>query len=227
MLHGNFWSNVEMDLDSGQLVERDSALPTPEQLYQMTDADFMFEALHDDLMLQMSLYCRGEIEEVDTRRLDQLADALDRSPVGESTPESVAQLRTAYAFAATRYILDQAAAFATARNKNLLVVLFCPTATRQLIDSGDRYDQPIVDYLEQRGQRYFDMNLVHVEDYNALGLSLENYMKRYFIGHYSPAGNHFFAFSIKDEIVDWLDPKPVTYRQDEQALIDFREGYLE
>ena len=57
-------------------------------------------------------------------------------------------------------------------------------------------------------------------------LSLDDYVDRYFIGHYSPAGNHFFAHAIKDAIVDWLDPKPITYRDDEQAGIDFRNGYL-
>ena len=37
-------------------------------------------------------------------------------------------------------------------------------------------------------------------------------MKQYFIGHYNPRGNHFFAYSIKDKVVGWLDPKPITYR---------------
>ena len=51
-------------------------------------------------------------------------------------------------------------------------------------------------------------------------------MKRYFIGHYTPSGNHFFAYAIKDKIVDWLDPKPITYQQDENKLIRFK-GYLQ
>lgn len=51
------------------------------------------------------------------------------------------------------------------------------------------------------------------------------YMKRYFIGHYSPAGNHFFAFSIKDSIVDWLDPKPITYLEEAGKTVAF-DGYL-
>jgi hypothetical protein len=69
------------------------------------------------------------------------------------------------------------------------------------------------------------MNLVHLRDYQSFNLSIEDYLKRYFIGHYSPAGNHFFAYSIKDTIVKWLDPKPITYRDDGSRLIDF-EGYL-
>jgi hypothetical protein len=48
-------------------------------------------------------------------------------------------------------------------------------------------------------------------------------MKLYFIGHYNPRGNHFFAYSIKDKIVSWLDPKPVPYRNRDEASIDFQE----
>jgi hypothetical protein len=50
-------------------------------------------------------------------------------------------------------------------------------------------------------------------------------MKQYFIGHYNPRGNHFFAYSIKQKVVEWLDPRPITYRQSEPDSVDFR-GYL-
>ena len=50
-------------------------------------------------------------------------------------------------------------------------------------------------------------------------------MERYSIGHYSPVGNRFFAFHLKDKLVDWLDPKPVTYQKGNWAVADF-EGYL-
>jgi len=44
-------------------------------------------------------------------------------------------------------------------------------------------------------------------------------MKQYFIGHYSPAGSHFFAFSIKDKVVNWLDLKPIPYQKPDQQSI--------
>ena len=69
------------------------------------------------------------------------------------------------------------------------------------------------------------MNEVHLEDFKKFNLTLEEYMDRYFIGHYKPAGNHFFAYAIKNQIVDWLDPKPITYLKDDGKLIRF-EGYL-
>ena len=83
-----------------------------------------------------------------------------------------------------------------------------------------------MDFLAKSKIRTFDMNVVHVEDYKSFNLSFADYKKRYFIGHYSPAGNHFFAYSIKDKIVDWLDPKPITYQNAEEKLINF-DKYLE
>jgi len=69
------------------------------------------------------------------------------------------------------------------------------------------------------------MNLVHVEDFKSFAIPLEQYWKRYRIGHYSPAGNLFFAHALRTQLVDWLEPKPITYRKDEQKMMDF-SGYL-
>jgi len=172
------------------------------------------------------MYSQGIINEINWDKVERLAGKLRQNPVGsqqvERTQERVLHLLNAYGFAATKYILTRARDFAEATNKKLLVVLFDPSrVTRVLIESGERYDQEIVDFLKEDNFHYFDMNLVHVEDYKAFNLSLDEYMKRYFIGHYSPAGNHFFAFSIKDTIVNWLDPKPITYRDQPDGLSDF------
>jgi hypothetical protein len=69
------------------------------------------------------------------------------------------------------------------------------------------------------------MNLVQAEDYKSFRIPYDQYQKRYFIGHYSPAGNHFFAYAIKDTIVNWLDPKPITYQNNKDSWITF-DGYL-
>jgi hypothetical protein len=129
-----------------------------------------------------------------------------------------------YSFAATKYILNKAKEFAEKNNKKLMIVLFDPSrVTRILLNSGSRYDQEIVDFLKNNGFNFFDMNLVHVEDFKSFNLSVDQYFRRYFIGHYNPAGNHFFAFSICPGIVSWLDPKPVIYKDANQKMIDFNE----
>ena len=42
-------------------------------------------------------------------------------------------------------------------------------------------------------------------------------MQRFYIGHYNPRGNHFFAFAIKDDLVAWLDPRPPAYDRHGEA----------
>lgn len=225
--HNNFWANIEMDLDSGCFVEKENILRTPELLYKMTDPDFMVQALRDDLMIQ--LYVVGQVEpsSLDISLINALAEILDVPRIDkDNLQESAERIKMAYGFAATKVIIQKAWDFCHDKGKNLMILLLCPKATRQLLNGQPRYEQEIVDYLDEKGLLYFDMNLVHMKDYKSFNLSVEDYMKRYYIGHYSPAGNHFFAYSIKDTIVSWLNPKPITYRGDEQRMVDFR-GYLQ
>ena len=71
------------------------------------------------------------------------------------------------------------------------------------------------------------MNEVHLRDFQQQKLPYEEYMKLYFIGHYNPRGNHFFAYSIKDTVVHWLDPKPITYRNLDPGSLSISSGYLD
>ena len=228
MFHNPFWPNVEMDLESGRLLEKENLLPTEEALYKMTGPDFMYQSLKDDLALQMHSYTEGLITEIDLKSVSLLAKHLeiefDTSKKGQDLQLEVKKILEKYGFTVTRFILDKVRRFTESQNKKLMVILFDPyRAMQELIKSGTRYDQGIVDYLEENEFNYFDMNEVHREDFKDFKIPLDQYMKRYFIGHYSPAGNHFFAFSIKQKIVDWLDPKPITYQKGDQRQIDFQD----
>ena len=230
MFHGNFWPNIEMDLATGKFVEHDSRITKAQDLYLMTNPDWLYDNLKDDLALQMALYKKGTIATIDRAKLQQLARCLhttiDLDSLNDLRP-AVGRLLDTYAFAATNYLLGKTKAFAEQQHKKLMVILFDPyDVTKSLIKNNTRYDQAVVDYLKQNQFTYFDMNLVHADDYKNFNLSVADYYKRYFIGHYSPAGNHFFASSIRPHVVEWLSPKPITYQRTTQQLIDFK-GYLD
>ena len=229
MFHGNFWSNVEINLETGKLEEKDNLLQSRQSLYKMTDPDWMYETLKNDLALQMYLYKNNQINDIPVQPLKTLSKhfgcKLDFDD--KSLRFSVAALLDEYAFEATKYILDKADKFVSANNKELMVIMFDPyRVTRQLLQGGSRYDEEIVNFLDENDINYIDMNLVHVEDFKSFNLSINDYFKRYFIGHYSPAGNHFFAYSIKDRIIEWLEPKPITYEDRAKRMIEFKE-YLQ
>ena len=228
--HNNFWPNIEMDLQTGQFVERENLLPTREALYQMTDPQRMVDLLKDDLALQLFAFRLGLIRDVDRKPISELAARLD-FPVDwsqDATLRSQAdRLLDRYSLRATRFVLEKAREFARQNGKKLLVVLFDPgRVLPQLVEGRARYDQEIVDFLSENGFTYFDMNVVHVEDFKCFRLTYEQYRQRYFIGHYNPSGNHFFAYSIKNKVVEWLDPKPTTYQKLDPQSVDFT-GYLQ
>ncbi len=229
MFHGNFWSNVEMDLHSGQFVEKENLLPTPESLYNMCDSAWMVENLRDDWALHIRLYLDHRIDTIDVGAMTRLAEWLGHELGRVDGPDfraSLDYLLDKYSYAATKYILGKAKGFAEMHGKKLLVVLFDPYGTmRQMLAGEDRGDQEIVDFLEAHGFVYFDMNLVHIEDFKDFNLTTDQYFRRYFIGHYNPTGSHFFAHAIKQKMVQWLDPKPVPYLGITGKSINF-EGYL-
>jgi hypothetical protein len=227
--HGNFWPSLEMDLATGRFIEKDSLLPTRESLYQMTDPQRMVDLLKDDLALQLYAFKLGHIRELDRGPADKLAARLE-FPVDWSRERDLraqaGELLDRYSLRATRFILEKARAFAGSNGKKLMVVLFDPyRAMAEMHSSGRRYDQEVVDFLRREKFTYFDMNEVHLRDFKNYNLAYNEYLKQYFIGHYNPRGNHFFAYSIKDKVVQWLDPKPISYRKPDPQSIDFR-GYL-
>ena len=228
--HGNFWPNIEMDLKTGQFVENTNPLNTRKLLYNMTDSAWMYKHLKDDIALQLLLFRNKKISDLDFVKAEKLAKYLNLKIDLSDTARienSVIELLDKYSFAATEIILTKLKMFAEKNDKKLLIVLFDPyRVTNSLIEKGTRYDNEIVDFLKTGHFNYFDMNLIHVADFKKYNLSLEEYYKIYFLGHYNPTGNHFFAFSIKNTIVNWLDPKPITYERSNRKWVDFK-GYLQ
>jgi len=179
--------------------------------------------------LQLSAWKAGLIRDVDRKSISELAARLGY-PVDWSResdlPTQAGELLDRYSLRATQFVLEKAGEFARQNGKKLLVVLFDPyRAMAEMRQSGTRFDQSVVEYLIREKFNYFDMNEVHLRDFKQYNLPYPEYLKQYFIGHYSPRGNHFFAYSIKERVVEWLDPKPITYRNPDPQSIDFR-GYL-
>jgi hypothetical protein len=240
---GSFWPHVEMDLRTGKFLERENPLSTPQSLYQMTDPRWMADHLKDDLALQLSAYADGYILALDRERVTRLAAVLDfpfdwsldaqtanvPQPGHASMTRMQAQaaaLLNRYSQLANMYILSKVRAFTDGKGKKLLIVIFDSYQAMQQMHNGhSRSDQETVDYLLKEKFDYFDMNEAHILDFKRYSISWKDYQKQYLFGHYNPMGNHFFAHSIKDKVVEWLNPKPVTYRDPDAGRLDFK-GYL-
>ncbi len=229
-LHGNFWPYMDFDLKTGEFTEHDNKLNTPKLLYKMTDPEWMYENLKDNLALQALNYVQGYTSDFDTLKMVQLAKWLKVDfDVNDTKNMSlqVEKLLDTFGYAANLYILDKVKAYAKANDKNLLVVIFDPfKVTRQLMFNVPRADQVMVDYLKKEKFNFFDMNVVHYEDFKKTRATPEEYFAKYFTGHYDPIGNMFFATSIKSTMVEWLNPRPITFQKSDKQYINFKD-YLQ
>jgi hypothetical protein len=201
----------------------------------------MVEHLRDDLAMQLAVYAGepdyeqpGKIDELDRPKIERLAEVLGFPldwGAGSDQRRQAAMLLNRYGQRATTFILDKARAFAQSAGKTLLVALNYTARTDHFAGSvvawdGMRRDQEILDHLAASGVPLFDMNDVHQREYEQAGGSYHEYLGRYMAdgnGHYNPRGNHFFAYELKDRLLELLDPKPLPYQDRGPDTVDFSE----
>lgn len=237
MFHATPWDHVRLDPDTGQLVEKKNICPTPESLYQLCSEEFVLDTFGEDEVVHALAAMRtGKV--ASTAPLEKMAAAIDFKELDLSTPEtirtSVTRLHHDYATRAGSKILERLNQELHSQEKRIMVLLsypmgavwhHCAGQTTHDPNFVDWHPQEIRDFLTARQIPYVDTVLKHVAEHRQFQMDAKAYVDRYYIGHYNPTGNHFFAYAVKDELVNWLDPKPPAYQQANDTLIRF-EGYL-
>lgn len=216
-LFGTPWAHIQLDTESGEFVEVENQYPTPESLYLLCDDDHVYEAFKDDFGVQVYL-AQQHATDVNTTVLQAVADALNL-PANFSSPEAISKtaliLLKAYGLGSSMNIVDKASEFVRSEGKKLMIHLsFMAEDVVDACKGLPRFDQTFVDYLNKNDYLYVDSLEKHVNEFKTFRLSPVEYANRYYIDHYNPRGNHFFAFAVKDAIVDWLEIKPPTYDSD-------------
>jgi hypothetical protein len=103
----------------------------------------------------------------------------------------------------------------TRAGKRLLVLLSYPSnVVADTCRGGRRPDEEFVRQLDERQIDYVDSLAGHVADYAAFSIQPDEYVARYYDAHYTPGGNHWFAYFVKPAIVRWLETLPPAYPAD-------------
>lgn len=209
------WAYVRLNLDTGEIVEKANPFPTPESLYKLTDKDYVVQTFENDLVVQLLIAERAG-SGVNLKHLKELADALEVVPdfsSPEATSRTAYSLHKGYALRVSMRVVEKAQGFAREKKKKLMILLsYGGDTVIRACEGFPRADQEFVDSLKDQGIRFVDGLEKHRADFLAFHVPPRRYVDRYYIGHYNPLGNHFFAFAIKDAVVDWLEPKPFAYR---------------
>lgn len=225
MFHANPWSYLRLDENSRQFKEYENEFGNPLDLYKLCDEDYVYEKFQNDLIIHLELAKKGK--EFRTDILEHAGKLLN-IPVDFSTTkkvkETVDKIHTAYALRSSMYIVNKTLEFTKEKNKKLMILL---SYSAQDILAGcigeERFDKEFIDYLKDNNIDYIDMLECHKKDYKRFKITPEEYIMGYYIngvGHYNPKGNHFFAFSIKDKLLNWLNPVPITYCESGEKSTD-------
>ena len=214
MFHANPWTHVRIDAASGDLVEHPNPCPTPESLYQLCDPGFLIERFATDLVVELLVgFKSGDFAFLEEHR--ELAQTLGVSfpapPLGPDATTARA-LYDACALRASMLVVTRTAAALQRAGKQLLVVLsHSVEEVERACATGERDDRPFVEWLAASGLPYVDGLQAHIDDFAAFSIPAEQYVARLFNGHYTPTGNMFYAYAIKDALVGWLSPRPPAY----------------
>ena len=219
--------SLQVDVENDRVTERPNPCRTVEDVYRLQDLDWLLPQFGDDPVLDYAI----------TKETGVTPDALERiaakfglgsyyqrnnqKPPANLEDELDRLYRKAALFA-TRKVLEMTEQYLDQRGKKLLVVL--SYASRRLEpylaseQVPDKEGQEFLDFLATRDYPVVDLRAHHTAEFNQFRESVGAYLKRYYNGHYNPAGNLFTAMTIKDTVVWWLDPKPRTYQGIESVL---------
>jgi len=220
-VHGFPWAHMRYDLDKGDFVELPGLFEKAEDLYKLVGKDNYYEIFKDDTMAHLYTLTQGGEAPID--ELEKIAEVFGmqvdlRDPAKRI--EDANKLHISYGLRSTMYIIDKLCTWAENNGRKLMVLLsYDVPSVMNFIEKGQRWDCEFLEYLQNNNITYVDFLLKAAEEYKVLNLSVENFIERFYIrragaqvfGHYNPYGNFWFAFSMKDELVNWLDPKPPAY----------------
>lgn len=230
------WAHVRIDPATGETVERPNPFPAPGSLFELCDPDRVVDAFRDDVIVRMQVARRpGAV--IDPTPLEALADAVGlpcdgfRDPA--RLPVAAEALYHACAFRATAGILALTARFCANRSKQLLIVLTYPEGAvaaacrpggREAPGYFDWHPASVRQAVARLNLPMVDALPCHQADYQAFNITPDEYVRRLYNSHYSPHGNRFLAFAMKDTLVRWLSPPPITY-SGSGDIVNFT-GYL-
>ena len=223
MFHSTPWVHVRYDLEAGMFVERPSLCPTPQSLRDLCDPERMYATFKDDPIIRLSvLGSGGRVPDVEDLQALAKVFGLDADLANPKRAAVDAKaLHMAYALASTEYVLDLVRDWVAGERKKLIVLLsYGYGKVSEALSGEPRFDQSLIDYLERNDVIYVDALQAHVDDFQSFRIPAQEYIDRFFVGHYNPKGNHFFAFAVKDAIVKWLDPRPLAYKPGGRAMAE-------
>ncbi|HOK56874.1 MAG TPA: hypothetical protein PKV21_02880 [bacterium] len=221
-VHGFPWAHLRFDIEKERFIEIPGRCKNEDDLMKLTDREYYYNFFKDDHVVHLFALTQG---------LDAPIDYLEK--LGESFGlkidlrnkkkriKDAQKLHITYGIKSTIYILEKLKKWIADNKKKLMVILSYDAPTcKKYIKKGERFDEELLEYLKTNNFCFIDTLEKTKEEYKIYKLSVDDFLSRLYIaragaqvfGHYSPSGNFWFAWTIREELVKFLDPKPPAYR---------------
>ena len=211
---------------TGLFKEMPNPCPTEESLMNLCDFDWVYKRFNDDFALSIELaHLNADTANPKARYKDLLDLATthgirtraDQYPTLEEAAEA---LHDEAAFYSTMRLVEKIEDHVERTGKRLLYILsYSAGKIARIRDEDPRWDKFFVDFLKNRTHPVIDMAEEHIRDHaENYKIDFNDYLKKFFVGHYNPRGNFFCAFAAKDALVKLLDPKPMAYSDNPEIM---------
>lgn len=207
--------HLKVNIRQNHCEQIENLLSTPDDVYKLCDESFVWQTFRDDPILRVVMALRGG-DKACSKLAEPIAESFG-APIETVTEanaaEQIRRIHTEAALFATKNIITWTEQFVQQNDRKLMIILsFSQGRVAADLRGEPRFDQGLVNWLKNKPYPVIDMRDLFRADYKQYNLDVGAYLKRYYIGHHSPAGNFFTAWAIKDEVVEWLEPPPLPYR---------------
>jgi len=221
-VHGFPWAHVRYDLKSGKWVERPGMCKNVTDLRKLVGKDAFYNAFKDDPVAHLYCLREGGLAPID--EAEQLAEVLGvevNLRNARTRAKDALKLHHAYGIGSTKFVVDKFRSWCKANRRKLMVVLSYDVPTVETyVKKGTRFDAEFVTFLKKEKYDYIDTLPTICDDAKQSKQSVEKFCEKLYVeragaqvfGHYNPYGNMVFAMAMRQGLVDWLSPKPPTYR---------------
>ncbi len=219
MVHANPACYLRFNAQRADFDEIENPCPTAASLYQLTDSDFVFHLLENDLATQIMLALNGYTVH-NIALLRDVAASLNLPLTFDDVnhcQDAAEQLHWQVALRSTMYVVKLWQQFCAQHERTCLIATCYEAGMLRACLAGEqRKDQPILDYLQAHNIPLFDSGSAHINDFMLFRGDFDTYYQRlYHAGHYNPLGNFFFADWMKDELLKILHPAPMLYDKEQ------------
>ncbi|OPZ29165.1 MAG: hypothetical protein BWZ02_01075 [Lentisphaerae bacterium ADurb.BinA184] len=220
-VHGFPWAHMRFDTAKGTFVELPGLCKRAADLRKLVGKDAYYETFKDDPVAH--LYCLVEGGEAPVAEAEKVAEAFGikvnlRS--AKTRQKDARRLWKAYGIRSSQWIVETLSGWCAKNRRKLLVLLsYDVPQVQEYLTKGTRFDDEMLAFLDKGGYTYVDTLAKAGEEFKAYRLPVNGFLERFYVsragaqvfGHYTPAGNFWFANAVRKDIVAWLDPKPPAY----------------